>query len=83
MFSCVLALKSLIINEVSFSGIGSVIGSSEGFSERGRVRERGDSRRGCIPASFPVVAWVLGAKSLTINGILLSITGFRIWDNSA
>ncbi len=33
------------------------------------MRERRDSRRGCVPAPLPVVSWVLALKSLIINGI--------------
>ncbi len=57
---------------------------SEGFSERGRDREWRDSRRGCIPASFPVFSCVLGSKSLIINEVSFSgndavLSGFSGW----
>ena len=39
---------------------------------RETVRERRDSRRGCVPALLPVVSCVLGSKSLIINTIHFS-----------
>ncbi len=39
---------------------------------RETVRERRDSRRGCVPARLPVVSCVLALKSLIINTIHFS-----------
>ena len=63
----------------TFPVLGAFAGYLHCFWERVTVRERRDSRRGCVPALLPVVSWVLVRKWLIINTIHFSGYGWICW----